>query len=183
MDKVHKYAEKYCDNVEISANGNSYYYHFKGGKFILRVSDHIGRNSSGKVSIIIDNNGYLLHNHNTGAVHIETYENIKEFIKSLAILNRINVHFDMSMSEIGDLKTEMHNLRQQLDSQTKKNKKLGENNTQINNENVKYKNQWKATKKECENLREEMRCHPIRTWFKLYTRNRKQNKNLLEKSC
>ena len=89
----------------------------------------------------------------------------------------------MSISEIGDLKNEANTLRQQLDSQTKKNQKLGENNTRLNNENVKYKSQWKASKKECESLREEMRCHPIRTWFKLYIRNRKQNKNCLEKSC
>lgn len=183
MDKVHKYAEKYAESVIISTNGNSYYYQFNRGKFVLRISDHIGRNSSGKVSIIIENNGYLLHNHNTGAVHIETYENIKKFIKSLATLSSINVQFDMSISEISDLKNETHTLRQQLESQTKKNQKLGENNTRLNNENVKYKSQWKASKKECESLREEMRCHPIRTWFKLYIRNRKQNKNCLEKSC
>ena len=104
MDKVHKYAEKYAEAVIISTNGNSYYYQFNRGKFVLRISDHIGRNSSGKVSIIIENNGYLLHNHNTGAVHIETYENIKKFIKSLATLSSINVQFDMSISEISDLK-------------------------------------------------------------------------------
>ena len=176
MDKIHKYAEKYCDEVKISTKGNSYYYHFNGGKFILRISDHIGRNSDGKVSIIIDKNGYLFHNHNTGAIYIETYENLKTFIKSISVLSNINVKFDMSLSENGDLKAERNNLKQQLESVTKKNQKLGDNNTRLNNENVSYKSQLKAIQKECECLREEMITHPLRTWFKLFTRYRKAKK-------
>lgn len=173
MDKIHKYAQKYCDEVKISSLGKSYYYHFNGGKFILRISDHIGRNSSGKVSIIIDEKGYLIHNHATGAVYIETYEKLKIFIKSLSVLNSINVQFDLSMSEIGDLKQEANILKQQMDSLVKKNQKLGENNTRLNNENTSYKSKLKAIKKENEYLREEMRCNPLRTWFKLFTRYQK----------
>lgn len=176
MDKVHKYAEKYCDEVKISTQGNSYYYHFNGGKFILRISDHIGRNSDGKVSIIVDNNGYLMHNHNTGSVHIETYENIKEFIKSLSTLSKVNVQFDMSRSEIGELKNEVHVLTQQKDSLHKKNQTLGENNTRLNNENVSYKQKLKALTKESEILQEEFRRHPLRTWYKLFVRYRKAKK-------
>jgi hypothetical protein len=176
MDKIHKYAQRYCDEVKISDQGNSYYYHFNNGKLILRISDHIGRNSDGKVSIIIDENGYLLHNHNTGAVYVETYENLKDFIKSLSILSNVNVKFDMSLSENSNLRQEVNILKQQLDSAIKKNQKLGDNNTRINNENVKYKNQNMALKKENESLREEMRCHPFRTWFKLFTRYKKKKK-------
>lgn len=176
MDKIHKYAEKYCDEVKISTQGNSYYYHFNGGKFILRISDHVGRNSDGKVSIIIDKNGYLFHNHNTGAIYIETYENLKTFIKSISVLSNINVKFDMSLSENGDLKAERNNLKQQLESITKKNQKLGDNNTRLNNENGTYKSQLKAIQKECECLRKEMITHPLRTWFKLFTRYRKAKK-------
>jgi hypothetical protein len=174
MNKIHKYAERYSDEVKISNQGNSYYYHFNGGKFIVRISDHIGRNSDGKVSIIIDKNGYLFHNHNTGAVHIETYENLKAFIKSLATLSEVNVKFDISLSENGDLKQEINILKQQLESATKKNQKLAENNTRLNNENVKYKSDVKSLKKENECLRNEMRRNPIKTWFKLFFRYQKK---------
>lgn len=176
MDKIQKYAEKYCDEVKVSTQGNSYYYHFNGGKFILRISDHIGRNSDGKVSIILDKNGYLLHNHNTGAIYIETYDNLKAFIKSLATLSNINVKFDLSLSENGDLKQELNILKQQVNSISNKNKQLGDNNTRLNNENVKYKAELKALKKENESLRNEIRCHPLRTWWKLFVRYWKAKK-------
>lgn len=178
MDKLHKYAQKYCDGeIVISTLGNSYYYHFNNGKFVLRISDHIGRNSDGKVSIIIDKNGYLLHNHNTGSVYIETYENIKAFIRSLAVFSEVNVKMETSnKSEIGELKNETNSLKQKIESLSKKNEKLGETNTRLNNENVAYKSQVKAMKKENESLREQMRRFPIRTWFKLFFRNRKAKK-------
>lgn len=172
MDKLHKYAQKYCDGeIIVSTNGNSYYYHFNNGKFILRISDHIGRNSDGKVSIIIDKNGYLLHNHNTGSVYIETYENIKEFIRSLSVFSKVNIKMETSnKSEIGELKNEVYTLKQKMDSLTKKNEKLGETNTRLNNENVTNKGKVKALQKEVEILREQMRCNPFRTWFKLFIR-------------
>ena len=178
MDKLHKYAQKYCDGeIVISTFGNSYYYHFNNGKFVLRISDHIGRNSDGKVSIIIDKNGYMLHNHSTGAVYIETYENIKAFIKSLSVMSAMNVKFDTTnKSEIGELKNETNSLKQKIESLSKKNEKLGETNTRLNNENVAYKSQMKAMKKETESLREQMRRFPIRTWFKLFFRFRKAKK-------
>lgn len=178
MDKLHKYAQKYCDGeIVISTLGNSYYYHFNNGKFVLRISDHIGRNSDGKVSIIIDKNGYLLHNHNTGSVYIETYENIKAFIRSLAVFSEVNVKMETSnKSEIGELKNETNSLKQKIESLSKKNEKLGENNTRLNNENVAYKSQVKSIKKENESLREQMRRFPIRTWFKLFFRYQKTKK-------
>lgn len=178
MDKLHKYAQKYCDGeIVISTLGNSYYYHFNNGKFILRISDHIGRNSDGKVSIIIDKNGYLLHNHSTGAVYIETYENIKAFIKSLSVMSAMNVKFDTTnKSEIGELKNEVYKLNQQNESYIKRNQKLGETNTRLNNENVSFKSQIKSLQKEIENIREAMIKKPVRTWFKLFFRSRKTKK-------
>lgn len=175
MDKLHKYAQKYCDGeIVISTLGNSYYYHFNNGKFVLRISDHIGRNSDGKVSIIIDKNGYLLHNHSTGAVYIETYENIKAFIKSLSVMSAMNVKFDTTnKSEIGELKNEINKLNQQNESYIKRNQKLGETNTRLNNENVSFKSQIKSLQKEVESIREAMIKRPVRTWFKLFFRNRK----------
>lgn len=175
MDKLHKYAKKYCDGeIVISTLGNSYYYHFNNGKFILRISDHIGRNSDGKVSIIIDKNGYLLHNHSTGAVYIETYENIKTFIKSLSVMSAMNVKFDTTnKSEIGELKNEVYKLNQLNSSVIQRNQKLGETNTRLNNENVSFKSKIKSLQKEVESIREAMIKRPVRTWFKLFFRNRK----------
>ena len=178
MDKLHKYAQKYCDGeIVISTLGNSYYYHFNNGKFILRISDHIGRNSDGKVSIIIDKNGYLLHNHSTGAVYIETYENIKAFIKSLSVMSAMNVKFDTTnKSEIGELKNEIYKLNQQNESNIKRNQKLSETNTRLNNENVSFKSQIKSLKKEIESIREAMIKKPVRTWIKLFFRYQKAKK-------
>ena len=178
MDKLHKYAQKYCDEeIVISTLGNSYYYHFNNGKFILRISDHIGKNSDGKVSIIIDKNGYLLHNHSTGAVYIETYENIKAFIKSLSVMSAMNVKFDTTnKSEIGELKNEINKLNQQNESYIKRNQKLGETNTRLNNENVSFKSQIKSLNKEIESIREVMIKKPVRTWFKLFFRYLKAKK-------
>ena len=178
MDKLHKYAKKYCSGeIIVSTLGNSYYYHFNNGKFILRISDHIGKNSDGKVSIIIDKNGYMLHNHSTGSVYIETYENIKAFIRSLAVMSSMNVQFDTTnKSEIGALKQEVYILKQQADSLSRKNQKLGDNNTRLNNENVTYKSQVKSLEKEIESYRENMRQRPIQTWFKLFVRSLKAKK-------
>lgn len=178
MDKLHKYAQKYCDGeIVISTLGNSYYYHFNNGKFILRISDHIGKNSDGKVSIIIDKNGYLLHNHSTGAVYIETYENIKAFIKSLSVMSSMNVKFDTTnKSEIGELKNEINKLNQQNESYIKRNQKLGETNTRLNNENVSFKSQIKSLNIEIESIREVMIKKPVRTWLKLFFRYRKAKK-------
>lgn len=174
MDKLHKYAQSYCEEVKKSPCGNSYYYHFNRSKFILRISDHIGKNSDGKLSIIIDEKGYLLHNHTTGSIYIESYENIKELIKSLATLNRISVHFDMNRGEIGDLKSENNNLRQQVESLTKKNSKLDEKYKNKIDENISFRSQLKAIKNDFEKLETEMRSNPFRTWFKLFINHWKE---------
>ena len=178
MDKLHKYAKKYCDGkIVTSSLGNSYYYHFNNGKFIVRISDHIGKNSDGKVSIIIDEKGYLLHNHSTGAVYIEDYENIKKFIRSLAVFSDLNMKMEApNKSEIGELKVEASNLRQKVESLTKKNSQLGETNTRLNNEKVSYMNQVMSLKKESENLREEIRRNPLKLWLKLFVRHIKNKK-------
>lgn len=178
MDKLHKYAKKYCSGeIIVSTIGNSYYYHFNNGKFILRISDHIGKNSDGKVSIIIDKNGYMLHNHSTGSVYIETYENIKAFIRSLSVMSSMNIQFDVTnKSEIGLLKQEINILKQQTDSLSKKNQKLGDNNTRLNNDNVSYKSQVKSLTKEIESYRKNMLQRPIQTWYKLFVRSLKAEK-------
>jgi chromosome segregation ATPase len=113
----------------------------------------------------------MLHNHSTGSVYIETYENIKSFIKSLSVMSAMNVKFDTTnKSEIGELKNEINKLNQQNESYIKRNQKLGETNTRLNNENVSFKSQIKSLNKEIESIREVMIKKPVRTWFKLFFR-------------
>ena len=154
MDKLHKYAKKYCDgDIVISKLGNSYYYHFNKGKFILRISDHIGKNSDGNISIIIEDGRYILYNHTTGITTLETYNSIKILVKSLAILSYHNIKFDMvSNKEMGKLKQSNHNMSQQINSLKNKNKKLGEKNVKINNEMTSYRNQANSYKHKLELL-------------------------------
>lgn len=81
MHKVDKYCKRFTKDVIIS--DRSRYYKF--GSQILRISDHIGSNSSGNYSIIISNNGYILHNHESGLVKIISYNDIKALIKGISL--------------------------------------------------------------------------------------------------
>lgn len=85
MHKLDKYIRRYTqDFVE---SNRSRYYKFAGQ--ILRVSDHIGSNSSGSLSIIILDDDYVLHNHTTGNIAIMTYKETLGFIKSLSLCSSI----------------------------------------------------------------------------------------------
>jgi cell division protein FtsB len=58
-------------------------------------------------------------------------------------------------------------LNQQIDSLKNKNQKLADTNTKLNNENVKFKSQINSQKKSFDDLQEDMRSKPLRTWIKL----------------
>ena len=81
--------EKYLDKLIKKHNGvlveseKSRYYSVRGR--ILRVSDHVGINSSGNVSILIDNSDqghYIIHGHTSGNISVLNYEQTKEFVRS-----------------------------------------------------------------------------------------------------
>lgn len=81
--------EKYLDRLIKKHNGllveseNSRYYSVKGR--VLRISDHVGKNSDGNLSIIFDSSDqghYIVHGHTSGNVSVLNYEQVKEFVRS-----------------------------------------------------------------------------------------------------
>ena len=52
MNKIDKYLRRFAYKIETSESKQSRYYTI--GDLIIRVSDHIGKNSSGNISIIIE---------------------------------------------------------------------------------------------------------------------------------
>jgi hypothetical protein len=80
--KLAAYLKKYSDGVMESKRSN--YYQF--GVHIIRVSDHIGKNSDGHFSIIIDrNNNYMIHDHHTNGITVANYDKIKSLIRTMSI--------------------------------------------------------------------------------------------------
>lgn len=89
IQKVNNYISKRCDKVIKSKNSNYY----KFGNQILRVSNHVGTQSSGTFSIIVDKkDNYMLHSHRTGMITTLSYDQVKDFIKGIAI------HEDLAMN-------------------------------------------------------------------------------------
>lgn len=199
MDRVHRYARKYCDGKIVdSQNSESKYYHFNSGKFILRISNHIGKNSSGNVSIIIDKNGYMLHNHSTGAIQIITWEEIKTFIRAIATLSGINISMNITSDiEKGLLKQKADNLANQLQSYTDKNANLKTQLEGLRKGEATLQSQIHAQKNRIEELTRELEettedldatyknwrelyeaalHHPIHTWLTLKSKEKEKNK-------
>lgn len=199
MDRVHRYAKKYCDGKIVDAQtSESKYYHFNSGKFILRISNHIGKNSSGNVSIIIDKNGYMLHNHPTGSIQIITWEEIKKFIRALATLSGINISMNITSDiERGLLKQKADGLENQLQSYKDKNanlkaqvESLKKGTATQNHQIQEQKNRIEELKKELEEttedsyttykkwreLYEAVLHHPIHTWLTLRSKEKEIKK-------
>ena len=81
--------EKYLDRLIKKHNGllveseNSRYYSVKGR--VLRISDHVGKNSDGNISILFDSSDqghYIIHGHGSGYISVLNYEQTKEFVRS-----------------------------------------------------------------------------------------------------
>ena len=84
-DKIEKYLDRFVKkhNGTLIESEKSRYYSIKGK--ILRISDHVGANSSGNISIIFDSsdqNHYIIHGHSTGNVSVLNYEQTKEFVRT-----------------------------------------------------------------------------------------------------
>lgn len=84
LTNVDKYLSKFANKIGESTTGKSRYYEMDNR--IIRVSDHIGRNSDGCFHIIVKPNGYLIHHPATGTVNICTYREVQEFIRSLKFI-------------------------------------------------------------------------------------------------
>lgn len=96
--------EKYLDRLIKLHNGiliesdKSRYYSVRGR--ILRISDHIGNNSSGNVSIIFDSadkDHYIIHGHTSGNISVLNYEQTKEFVRTF--VNCSFIYADISVSK------------------------------------------------------------------------------------
>ena len=85
---VDKYIQKFATVIGASQDGRSHYYQF--GNKVVRVSDHIGRNSDGSIHIIVKPNGYILHYPSTGGVAICNYRQVQELIRTISILPDIS---------------------------------------------------------------------------------------------
>ena len=74
IDKIDKYLKRFTSNVEYGTR--SRYYTLPTG--VVRVSDHVGRNSNAVISIIITNkNDYILHKHSSGELSNISYNGIQ----------------------------------------------------------------------------------------------------------
>lgn len=84
--------EKYLTSLVKKHNGNmletKYSRYFSLNGRVIRVSDHIGKNSSGVISIIItEDNDYLLHTHSTNKIRTISYSDLKKLCKSFDFLS------------------------------------------------------------------------------------------------
>ena len=87
IDKLDKYLISLCKkhNHNYVQTKSSAYYDFNGR--VIRVSDHIGKNSSGSIHFIITDNTYLLYYNGTQKIRVMNYEEVKEFCRSFIFLS------------------------------------------------------------------------------------------------
>lgn len=83
MNKIDKYLRRFAYKIETSESKQSRYYTI--GELVVRVSDHIGKNSDGNISIIIDRENYILYVPTTNKVSLIPYEDCKALIKGIVL--------------------------------------------------------------------------------------------------
>lgn len=93
MNKVINYIKR-CGGILISENENSKY--FLLDNKLIRVSNHIGVNSSGNIQFICTKHDYLVYNKTTGAIGVLNYESVKCFIRNAHLLSSMDVNCDKS---------------------------------------------------------------------------------------
>lgn len=87
LDKLDKYLVSLCKkhNANYVHTKSSSYYDFNGR--VIRVSDHIGKNSSGSIHFIVTDNNYLLYYNGTQKIRVMDYESVKDFCRSFIFLS------------------------------------------------------------------------------------------------
>ena len=87
IDKLDKYLASLCKkhNGNYVHTKNSAYYDFNGR--VIRVSNHIGKNSSGSIHFIITDGNYLLYYNGTQKIRVMNYEQVKDFCRSFIFLS------------------------------------------------------------------------------------------------
>ena len=126
-DKIERYIDRIIskyNNCSIIEGEKSRYYTVNGRT--LRVSDHIGANSSGNISIIIpgfgNENGYIVHAHTSGAISIVDYEKVKEIVRSFFYMSSImmelvqeSVKIEVEKRDRFNQNIEVGNLKKEID--------------------------------------------------------------------
>jgi hypothetical protein len=130
MERKTDKIENYLKKIVLDANGSiieakrSSYYNVNG--HIIRVSDHIGANSSGNMSIVIPGfncrkNDYIIHAHNTGEISIVDYERLKEICRSFVYMSSV---FNSMVQTKFDFEVEAKEKFNAIQEQTNINKEL-----------------------------------------------------------
>ncbi len=102
-DRIDKYLKRFASNIEYGTR--SRYYTLPTG--IVRVSDHVGKNSTAVISIIITNkNDYILHKHSSGELSNISYNDLKKLVKSLGEYGSLFSN-DGNLNTINELKNEI----------------------------------------------------------------------------
>lgn len=93
FEKVERYitkiAEEYGATIEKSPRSR----YFKFNDRVLRLSNHIGKNSSGAISIIVPygstqkDDVFILHVHSTGNIQTIDLSQLKEFVRTFALVS------------------------------------------------------------------------------------------------
>lgn len=81
LDKVDKYLMRFTKTITYSTRSG--YYNINGN--IIRVSDHIGRNSDGVFHIIIRPNAYLIYHQDSAQIEVVSYKRVLEFIRVITL--------------------------------------------------------------------------------------------------
>lgn len=91
FEKVEEYVTEIANEygATIEKGNRSRYFKFNGR--VLRLSNHIGKNSSGAISIIVPygSNGdeFILHVHTTGNVKTINARQLREFVRTFALVS------------------------------------------------------------------------------------------------
>lgn len=93
FEKIERYITKIAEKYDATIEKSTLSRYFKFNGRVLRLSNHIGKNSSGAISIIVpygthtDDEHFILHVHSTGSIQTVTLQQLKEFIRTFALLS------------------------------------------------------------------------------------------------
>ena len=105
IDKIDKYLKRFTSNVEYGTRSRYYTLPTR----VVRVSDHVGRNSNAVISIIITNkNDYILHKHSSGELINISYNDLKKLVKSLGEYGSLFSN-DGNLHIINELRSDIKN--------------------------------------------------------------------------
>lgn len=186
LNKIDKYLKMLCKKHNgnlINISNNSAYYEINGR--VIRVSDHVGKNSSGNIHIIItDDNDYLLFYNGTNKMRVVNYEQVKDFCRSFFLISPMfcelqtnQFKFEMEVSTDGqkavkDKDNEITKLKNALKQMQKKH----ERETNHLNDVIRSKtDKNEVIKKELTRLNESVRGY--KTQIELLTEGINANKS------